>query len=735
MKNAPLYMTELLGVLASACLGNGSHDSDSTSRSQQALEALVPLAGCNEVEAYVRQRMTEEVNRIVDSEIKSLETCASSSSCWIYGGGASLDAGAAPPESSRDTGGTASSDSSNAGSSTSDRASSTSTTNNQVASVDEADFIKNDDKYLYVAANGAFRIVEAWPAESAHELSKVKIDGTPKKLFVDGNHALVYVSVPRSERTPNGNGRGDISGGSYGGDSGECTYGYDCVPSGDGTETRVLIFDITNRAAPQKVREIELTGSLLSARRIGSAVHTIVVERPEFGPRIDTSAVSQANCNYWSNQSTIAAQVYAACMITAWEAVRASNLQRILAADVRSSLPEIRENGTSSAAACSGYYRPALAESLSFTSVVSLDMASNSAPISATVVSDPGVVYASESGLYMSIPHTKPGGEGIALWYPGVASEQQASLVHKFRIGATPSLTGYQASGIVKGRVLGQFSLDEHDAHLRIATTTGHAPSPETHSTMSVLEQRGEKLEVIGKVDGIAPSEDIRSVRFDGSRGYVVTFKKTDPLYVFDLGNPTEPKITGELKIPGFSTYMHMMDAQHLLTIGYDADDRGSFAWFTGVLLQVFDVSDMKNPTLKHKVRIGTRGSSSEALTNHLAFTYYAPKNVLALPMTICEGGAGGSYGTNMTFSGLMVYDVTTNDGFSLRGRIEHPNSTQAATGYDSGACSSWWTNARSEVKRSVIMENFVYSVSDRIVKVRNLNGLSSPVAEVSLEN
>jgi len=313
--------------------------------------------------------------------------------------------------------------------------------------------------------------------------------------------------------------------------------------------------------------------------------------------------------------------------------------------------------------------------------------------------------------------------------------EKQASTVHKFRIGATPTLTGYEASGIVKGRVLNQFALDENEGHLRVATTTGHAPAPETHSTMNVLKRNGSKLELTGKVDNIAPSEDIRSVRFDGSRGYIVTFKKTDPLYVFDLGNPSAPAITGELKIPGFSTYMHMMDASHLLTIGYDADDQGSFAWFTGVRLQIFDVSDMKNPKLDHVEIIGTRGSSSEALTNPLAFTYFAPKSVLALPMTICEGGSsGGGYGTNMTFAGLIVYDTTAGGGFKLKGKVPHPQSS-SGNGYDSSACSNWWTQAQSEVKRSVVMDDFVYSISQKRVKVNGLGNLASDIAEVSLEN
>jgi uncharacterized secreted protein with C-terminal beta-propeller domain len=211
-----------------------------------------------------------------------------------------------------------------------------------------------------------------------------------------------------------------------------------------------------------------------------------------------------------------------------------------------------------------------------------------------------------------------------------------------------------------------------------------------------------------------------------------VTFKKTDPLYVLDLADPHRPAIKGELKIPGFSTYMHMMDENHLLTIGYDADDQGTFAWFTGMLLQIFDVSDMTAPKLAHKLVIGTRGSSSEALTNHLAFNYFAPKNLLALPMTICEGSTGGgSYGMNMTFSGLVVFNVTAQDGFTEQGRVAHP--TEASGGYTNAACTNWWTRASSQVKRSIFMDDFVYSVSDRKMKVNQLENLSQDLVELPL--
>lgn len=111
-----------------------------------------------------------------------------------------------------------------------------------------------------------------------------------------------------------------------------------------------------------------------------------------------------------------------------------------------------------------------------------------------------------------------------------------------------------------------------------------------------------------GTISHIAPHEDIRSVRFDGDRAFVVTFKKTDPLYAFDLSDKTKPRVLGELKIPGFSTYMHMLDQHHLLAIGFDADDQGSFAFFNGVLIQIFDVSDRPRPSCFSGTRSGRVG-------------------------------------------------------------------------------------------------------------------------------
>jgi hypothetical protein len=214
-------------------------------------------------------------------------------------------------------------------------------------------------------------------------------------------------------------------------------------------------------------------------------------------------------------------------------------------------------------------------------------------------------------------------------------------------------------------------------------------------------------------------------VRFDGDRGYVVTFKKTDPLFVLDLYRPAQPVILGELEIPGFSTYLHRIDPEHLLSIGFDADDHGSFAYFDGVILQLFDVASPTEPRLLHKEKIGTRGSSSEAATNHLAFNYFADRGLLAVPMTICEGGGDGVNGGELTFSGLLVYDVSVARGFTRLGGVDH--------GAKGASCGAWWSKADSVVKRSVFLDELVYSIATDRLKVQRLGHLGDDVADIAL--
>ena len=428
-------------------------------------------------------------------------------------------------------------------------------------------------------------------------------------------------------------------------------------------------------------------------------------------------------------------------IIAMFDLLKEKNRELILSSDTTDWLPSVKDirytddqvqTEEKVLGNCDEYYASLQNDGKNFLSMISTSIAGTEPLNSSTVIGRPGAVYASSSALYIASRHEQYG--GIYWFFDSEENIEEASTVHKFTLNNDTPSSSYAGSGVVKGRVLNQFSMDEHEGFFRIATTTGHVPDPNVHSTISVFKENGGELVLVGQTDNIAPAEDIRSARFDRDRGYIVTFKKTDPLFVFDLADPYKPAVAGELKIPGFSTYMHRMDDNHLLTIGYDAEDYGEYALFQGILLQIFDVSDMKNPIQVYKEVIGTRGSSSEAATNHLAFNFFKPKELLAIPMTICQGGTAGDsiYGDIMSFSGLMVYKVTTEKGFEYLGGVSHQTPETEGTYYS--ACSSWWTDSDSVVKRSVFMDDYVYSITENEIKVNAVSQLGTDIAVIQLK-
>ena len=203
-----------------------------------------------------------------------------------------------------------------------------------------------------------------------------------------------------------------------------------------------------------------------------------------------------------------------------------------------------------------------------------------------SVMTDADTVYASPGSVYVATS----GG-----W------ERNDTSIHRFDIaGAERTATEYRASGQVPGDLLNQFSLSEHNGVLRAATTEDSGRGSQSHVT--VLETRSGRLEKIGQVSGLGRTERIYAVRFIEDRGYVVTFRETDPLYTLDLADPAHPRVRGELKILGYSSYLHPVGEHQLLGIGQDATAEGIRQ---GTQLSLFDVADPANPMLLHKVAPG----------------------------------------------------------------------------------------------------------------------------------
>lgn len=692
---------------------------------ETSLAALVALEGCDELldslKAQAIADMTELLDQNLELVLDGIENGDFYGNCYweedIAYGGRGMPTSANQSSSPAPSG-----------------AKDFSTTNNQVSGVDEADFLKNDGKYIYIVADGKFQIIDAWPAANAEKIASVDMEGTPKKLFVHKDRAVVYSSLGSINQNT-GYDPYDYYGGSQ-----ECTYGYNCDFTGDGKILQATVFNIEDKENPEKVREITFSGSYLNSRRIEDIVYSVVVF-PE---------VTIPGINYWPQEL---AEMYNYCYvdeqpfnsadeaIAAFEQLKEDNIEIIEDSSITEYLPGITDvryiNGQVVTEeglldSCDNFYMAQVDDAKALLSMVAFEIDELSAMGATTVVGQPGAVYATAESLYVA--NRQRSGGSYGWYYEDAEANPEATTVHKFRLYPNHVKTDYVGSGVVKGRILNQFSMDEYEGHLRVASTTGHLPDPNTHSTISILAEGNGELVTTGIIDDIAPTEDIRSARFNGRLGFVVTFKKTDPLFVFDLSDPAAPIIRGELKIPGFSTYMHMMDDKHLLTIGYDADDQGDFAWFQGIMLQIFDISNPDDPTLTHKEIIGTRGSTSDAATNHLAFNYFPVQNRLAIPMVVCEGeDGGGSYGDIMTFSGLMVYEVTATGGFDYLGGIPHEEPESEENYW--GACGNWWTNSNSKVKRSIFMDDFVYSVAMDLINISHISTLDSPLTSVVLDD
>ena len=583
-----------------------------------------------------------------------------------------------------------------------------STTNTQVANVDEADYVKNDSNTIFVLSADGLHVINAWPAAGTHEIAHLILTGEPRRLYLLDNQLVVYTRV---QDTTEGGGAGSSNPSDQG-----CTYGYNCRFSSEGGHTLIIVFDVTNPATPVELVRYEMSGGYVDSRRIDSVVYSVVH---------DTGAPQIPGLDY-----TLQATSYDDLQTKFNQRVADNNAKIDNTSDAYF-LPWSNITKPGGTATLSSDCQHALAaqnaQGGSFVSLNAFDLTKLESQTRTILASSPGYVYSSPTALYMAVDRTyendySSGSYSYSYYQP------TDSFVHKFSLNGTD--TSYVGSVTLPGHILNQFAMDEDNGVLRVASTSGWVPDPSVTSSLTTFSEQSGTFAQVGQIGGIAPQEDIRSVRFDGDRGFVVTFKKTDPLFIFDLSNPAQPTKVGELQIPGFSTYMQRLDANHLLAIGFTADDEGSFAWFNGIQIQIFDVTDLTNPTLAWKTVIGTRGSNSEALTNHLAFNYFAPKKMLALPITVCEGGGNGVYAQDLTFAGLMVFDISLDTGITEHGRLPFLDPSTVSA---SANCDEFWTDSKSLVKRSIFMDDWVYGLSDAQLRVAALSNMSSVLQSLPL--
>lgn len=564
-------------------------------------------------------------------------------------------------------------------------------TNTQVKGVDEADILKTDGERLYLLHGSDLFLLDVWPADETRLIGSAPVEGTPYELFIHEGKATVFSLV-----------YSDLGKGTQGGvaPAVDC---YDCYYGGGAGFTKISVYDVQGDA-PVLERELLFEGHYVSARRHEDVVRTVLqggFKAPGLY-YIDIPTHDAFGNPYSSEQIDSELDTWRTRMV---RDIRATTLEDWIPSRYEKSGDAWDELPVQ----CDSYYIPApgLVQN-GVTQVITFDLVAPSAPDVVSVLGGAQHVYANHEVMVLAQTDYR--------WDLGFGDATR-TVLHEFDIDQ--SLTRYHASGFVPGYIHNQFSIDEQDGVIRLSTTQNVRTNPErdpwsfdtVNRVLTVTADAGE-LRVLGTTPKMAPGERIFSARFVGSRGYVVTFRQIDPLFVVDLADPAEPKVLGELELPGFSDYMHPLGDDHLLTIGQAGTEDGALL---GVALRIFDVSDPTNPVLSHQHDYDD-AQHSEASYNHKAFTFVASRNLLLFPTV--------SYTTEYR-TALQVVQVGIDSGFTQLGSIEHPCSSS-----DSARCYGWDS---STMRRGLLIDDFVYAVSEIAVSAHPLDALDTDLAKVEL--
>lgn len=623
-------------------------------------------------------------------------------------------------------------------------------TNTQVAGVDEADIVETDGEFLFVLGERDLVIIDAAPADGMSVVSRVAIDGTPFGEFLHGDRlAVLSYLTPSYEVYPM--------------DTANLRMSIWPGPSYQ-PQVQVTLIDVADRAAPRVVSETKFDGSFVDARAIGDQLYvlssdTLGLPTPEYtctpieNPDDPKDPVDPANGDGDGGDRGVAIDAMIApiwywpqenCVYESKE----SYLARVVGHEIELGLPQMTSDpggdldavlsvtgttgtqtggtiggtgsGTGSTATdipsitgpltqATDVYRPASDDQRNLISITTFDMSSDLPGVQASTsipTTTTAEVYASTGSIYLVNP------DWGTRWDEGPAT---SILKLDFEDDGGVDLV---ASGHVSGQTLNQFSIDEHNGYLRIATTQGWGM--EAVNSVYVLAQSGEKLSIVGSVVGLAPGERIFSARFMGDEGYVVTFRQVDPLFALDLSDPTSPEVVGELKIPGFSNYLQAADDTHLIGIGRNADLSGRVQ---ELQVSLFDVGDMANPALEdtYGIYVGD-WSWSEATTDHHAVGFYPGYDVLAIPVT---NGGGWEWidrdgdGTREFYSyrprtDLWVFQLSMDaaaneEGIALLGRVQHDGT----------------------IRRSVRIGDVLYAISENTVSAHPILDPATMIGKV----
>ncbi len=546
-------------------------------------------------------------------------------------------------------------------------------TNAQVAGVDELDTVKNDGTYLYTVTNNSVAIVLAYPATNAKLLARISVNGSIQGIFIDGDR-LAVISQP-TQPTPYcyfpymGMGIAQPA-------MGAAVFPpFQLRPIFSSVETTSLwIFDLSNHSSPVLTTTVVVNGTIAGARLIGNYAYLVA-----------TQSV------YGNSNGTIL-------------------------------LPEIILNGQAFRVTPEDVYHSDVADyAHSFTSVLGIDTSKpNPTPSSRTfLIGTSSTIYVSLNQIYLT----------ERVW-----SFNEETAIH--RVSIDGASIQYEATGTVQGHLLNQFSMDEYNGYFRVATTdSGYSQVEPGQSTASIGYPQQEtnvfvldsSLHIVGSLQGLSPGEVFYAARFFGDRAYLVTFQRVDPLFVISLQDPQHPTVLGQLNITGVSDYLQPYDENHLIGFGKSSINMTweNAAFFQGLKLSLFDVTDPSNPIDTSNFLVGDRGSDSPALTDHKSVLFDRSLNLLVIPVEITKAqqNATSLWAYNpMVWQGAYVFQVTPQDGIVFRGGITHLPAGELPS----------WNNSNLSVTRALYIGNVLYTISNNMVMMNSLGDLSH-LSSVSL--
>jgi len=714
--------------------------------------ALNHYDGCAELEEDLRNSMIEEM--MVGLDQASYWHWNS----WGFRGGMmvddmvmEMDGDMAMPE-------TTGSDSSNSMDSSSppstsgagDREGQYSETNNQEEGVDEADFLKTDGYHIYMINNGQLVILGVPEFGNITLESNMTLEGSPMQMLVSGDQLVIISSVSYWDLEIDDPVRIAMM---VDNSEDEREYSYYRYSN----KVKYSVLNITNRSDPQIDRELYLDGSYQTSRLVDGTLRAVThsyaqlqglqtyPDLPESYWEIDYDDPERQDI--W-NESVDEAVAYNIGVISA-----------LTLADFSPRMHERMADGTVAelstvSATCEEFSAAADSVGRGFTTIMTIELFGDIIEYELDHVSSSWVeVYASQDMLILAEPAND------WWWYWRNDAFEEATNIHAFDI-SDGGLTTYIGSGRVTGTVNDQFSLSEYNGTIRVATTqdvwgrwwledgdnwTGptndvYVLAPAECMIPEGCDDQTPELMQIGHVGGIAEGETIWSCRFIGEKGYLVTFRNMDPLWTIDLSNPTNPQVIGELEVPGVSTYIHPLSDDHLLTIGIAGGEDGLGLDWGNTQISLFDVSNFADPTLASALQLAPvdrnsqdwwswAWSYSEATYEHKAFTYWAPAELLAIPLStyrytydeVTIDGRKHSYSGYEYVSQLVLVKVDPENNTLIKyGTIDHSDFYNG----DSGLREHYYSGSPN-VRRSIFMGDYIYAFSAEGVTVTNYTSMN----------